>query len=81
MLLPTMTLPFSKLPSTARVPPATFKMLVPQEQLDELKALVQLSKTAPPTYESQQSDRRFGITSDWLDSMKQKWVKDFDWYF
>ena len=75
-----MSLPFGKLPSTARITPAPFKMLVPQEQIDELKSLVQLSKTAPPTYESQQQDRRFGITSQWLNSMKQRWTKDFDWY-
>ncbi|RMJ25114.1 epoxide hydrolase [Aspergillus sp. HF37] len=74
-----MSLPFSKIPSTTCIAPTPFRASIPQKQVSELQTLVALSKIASPTYESVQSDRRFGITTDWLASMKEKWVNDFDW--
>lgn len=76
-----MSLPFSKIPSAASIAPTPFEASIPQEQVSELKTLVKLSKIASPTYESVQSDRRFGITTAWLASMKEKWVNDFDWCY
>jgi microsomal epoxide hydrolase len=75
-----MSAPFSRIPSTARVTPSAFTASIPQEQLSDLRTLVKLSKIAPPTYENSQSDYRFGITSDWLVAIREKWINDFDWY-
>ncbi|PWY88006.1 epoxide hydrolase [Aspergillus sclerotioniger CBS 115572] len=74
-----MSTPFSKLPSAARISPVPFNVSIPADQLADLKSLVQLSRIAPPTYENSQPDGRFGITSEWLSSMREKWVTEFDW--
>ncbi|OJJ79730.1 epoxide hydrolase family protein [Aspergillus glaucus CBS 516.65] len=70
---------FSRLPSTAKVTPAPFKVSFSDNELEDLKTLVRLSRTAPRTYENSQPDRRYGITSDWLNGLKKQWTKDFDW--
>ncbi|GKZ22118.1 hypothetical protein AbraIFM66951_008854 [Aspergillus brasiliensis] len=74
-----MSASFSKLPSSATISPTPFTVSIPDEQVDELKTLIRLSKIAPPTYESLQSDGRFGVTSEWLTAMREKWVSEFDW--
>lgn len=74
-----MSSPFSRIPSTAKTIPTPFKVSFPDDKLADLKTLVRLSRTAPRTYENSQSDRRYGITSDWLNDLKEQWVADFDW--
>ncbi|KAH1943513.1 hypothetical protein KXV69_007433 [Aspergillus fumigatus] len=74
-----MSVPFSQFPSTATIVPAPFQVAVPDEQIAELKTLVKLAKIAPPTLENQQQDRRYGVTSDWLTTMREKWLNDYDW--
>ncbi|OGM43943.1 putative epoxide hydrolase, partial [Aspergillus bombycis] len=74
-----MSAPFSQVPSTARITPHPFTVSVPQEQLSELHTLVKLSKIGPRTYENSQPDARFGITSEWLTGIREKWLNDFDW--
>jgi len=74
-----MSLSFSRLPSTARITPAPFKISFSDNELEDLKTLVRLARTAPRTYENSQQDRRYGITSDWLNDLKEQWTKDFDW--
>jgi microsomal epoxide hydrolase len=71
---------FSKLPSAATINPTPFKVSIPQEQLDELQTLLKLSKIAPPTYENTRPTRQYGITSDWLTTIRKQWQNDFDWY-
>lgn len=75
-----MSVPYSKLPPTASISPDPFTVSIPQQQLQELETLIGLSKIAPQTYENVQPDGRFGVTFDWLTTMKQKWLTDFDWY-
>ena len=74
-----MSIAFSKLPSAARISPVPFSVSIPAGQLADLKSLVQLSRIAPPTYENSQPDGRFGITSEWLSAMREKWLTEFDW--
>ncbi|OOF96730.1 hypothetical protein ASPCADRAFT_206905 [Aspergillus carbonarius ITEM 5010] len=74
-----MSITFSKLPSAARISPVPFSVSIPAGQLADLKSLVQLSRIAPPTYENSQPDGRFGITSEWLSAMREKWLTEFDW--
>lgn len=70
---------FSGLPFTAKTTPTLLKVSFSDNELDDLKTLVRLSRTAPRTYENSQQDHRYGITSDWLNSLKEQWTKDFDW--
>ncbi|OJZ86839.1 hypothetical protein ASPFODRAFT_46366 [Aspergillus luchuensis CBS 106.47] len=74
-----MSAPFAKFPSSASISPNPFTVSIPDEQLNDLKTLIRLSKIAPPTYESLQADGRFGITSEWLTTMREKWLSEFDW--
>ncbi|PYH89173.1 alpha/beta-hydrolase [Aspergillus ellipticus CBS 707.79] len=74
-----MSAPFSQLPSTAKISPSPFNISIAADQQADLKTLIQLSRLAPPTYENSQADRRFGITSDWLKSIREKWINNFDW--
>ncbi|KAE8386397.1 Alpha/Beta hydrolase protein [Aspergillus alliaceus] len=68
---------FSHIPPTARVTPSVFTASISQEQLAELQTLVKVGKIAPPTYENSQPG--FGITSNWLTAIREKWINDFDW--
>lgn len=70
---------FSRIPSTAKTKPTPSKVHFSDDQLADLKTLIRLSRTAPRTYENSQSDRRYGITSDWLNDLKEQWLNDFDW--
>ncbi|KAL4988285.1 Alpha/Beta hydrolase protein [Aspergillus falconensis] len=74
-----MTAPFTKLPSTATIIPSPFRIAIPNEQLSDFKTLLKLSKIAPQTYENLQEDRRYGVTHEWMSTMKEEWLNSFDW--
>ncbi|KAL4870773.1 hypothetical protein BDV12DRAFT_43884 [Aspergillus spectabilis] len=74
-----MSAPFATLPATAKITPSPFRIAIPDEQLSELKTLVKLSKIAPQTYENVQADRQFGVTHEWMSTLKQEWLNKFDW--
>ncbi|KAJ6157774.1 Isopenicillin N synthase [Penicillium chermesinum] len=67
------------LPATAKITPHPFKISVPKANLDDLEALIRLSKIAPHTYESSQTDARYGVTTDWLVAMKDQWLRSYKW--
>jgi microsomal epoxide hydrolase len=69
---------FSSLPKGSDEAIKSFTLNTPPEVLDELKTLVQLSKIAVPTFENLKKDGKFGIDREWMQNIKDKWVK-FDW--
>ncbi|KAL6920604.1 hypothetical protein ACHAP8_007378 [Fusarium lateritium] len=69
---------YAQVPSGALVQPRPFKVTIDDEKVDELKLLIKLGKIAPPTYESTQKEKNFGITHQWLTDAKAAWMK-FDW--
>ncbi|PWY83538.1 alpha/beta-hydrolase [Aspergillus heteromorphus CBS 117.55] len=73
-----MALAYSDIPAAAKVAPSPFQIHIPDEQIEELQLLVKLSKLAPPTFENQQPDRKYGVTNEWLTTAKEAW-KSFDW--
>lgn len=75
----TMSLPFSTPPSTATASLTPFKADIPTAKLVELETLIQLAKLAPQTYENSQTDRRYGVTTDWLVNMQDRWLRSYDW--
>lgn len=75
-----MTAPFTRLPSAASITPSPFHIAIPDEQLSDFKTLVKLSKIAPQTYENLQTDGRYGVTHEWMSTMKAEWLNKFDWY-
>ncbi|KAL3417497.1 putative epoxide hydrolase [Phlyctema vagabunda] len=73
---------YTKLPKAASTQPTPFKAAVPQEQLDEFKQLLKLSKIGPPTYENLTAETRngkFGLTREWLINAKKEWETEFNW--
>lgn len=74
--LPTML--FTKIPN-AKTEPTPFKIAVPDAAIQEFKTLLKVSKIAPATYESTRSNRKFGVTREWIKNAKTEW-ESFDWY-
>jgi len=64
-----------QLPSSAK----PFTLSISDSDLDDFKTLLKLSKLGPLTYENQQSDRRYGITQEWLSTAKEHWLTKYDW--
>ncbi|KAG8528412.1 uncharacterized protein KY384_007330 [Bacidia gigantensis] len=73
-----MTGEFGTLPKPAKGV-ADFTVAVPDDDVDELKQLLKLSKIAGPTYENTQEDRRYGVTQAWLTKARDHWLNEFDW--
>ena len=57
-----------------------FKLSVPEADVEEWRQLLKLSKINPPTWESSQEDRRYGVTTAWLSAARDHWLNTFDWY-
>ncbi|KAH8703842.1 Alpha/Beta hydrolase protein [Talaromyces proteolyticus] len=74
-----MSLPFSTLPSSARVSATPFKAAIPKTKLSELKTLIELAKLAPHTYENSQTGCRYGITTDWIATIRDQWLGSYHW--
>ncbi|KAJ5614431.1 hypothetical protein N7528_008085 [Penicillium herquei] len=74
-----MSLPFSTLPPTAKIIPTPFTVSIPKQQLDDLETLIRLSKLAPHTYENSQLDSKYGVTTDWLVTMRDLWLRSYKW--
>lgn len=74
-----MSMPFSTLPSTAKATPTPFEVAVPKDKLHELGTLLELAKLAPHTYENSQTDRPYGVSTDWLVTMREQWLRSFNW--
>lgn len=75
-----MAIPYSTLPATAKIAPTPYKISVPKNELDELETLIKLSKLAPHTYENSLVDARYGVTTSWLVTMKDLWLRSYKWY-
>ncbi|KZL79734.1 epoxide hydrolase [Colletotrichum incanum] len=69
---------FGNLPSGVLKTPEKFTLKVPDQNLDEFKQLLKLSKIGPETWYNKQEGGRFGITREWLINAKDAWLK-FDW--
>lgn len=69
---------FRKLPATALQEPRNFNIYIPEEKLVELRQLLNLSGVAPMSYEGSHEDRKWGISTKWLQEAKQTWT-NFDW--
>jgi microsomal epoxide hydrolase len=74
-----MSLPFSTPPSKATASLIPFKATIPQAKLDELETLIKIAKIAPPTYENSQTDHRYGVSTDWLVMMRDRWLRSYNW--
>ncbi|KAF7188548.1 putative epoxide hydrolase [Pseudocercospora fuligena] len=87
-------MPFDSIPSKATLNVKPFKAHVSDEDLNDFKQLLKLSKIGPKagkeplltpfqTYENQVANVKdylhFGITHKWLSEAKQRWQNGYDW--
>lgn len=70
----------ASIPPKATLQPTPFKVSIPDAALEEMKLLIKASKIAPETYESSFSDRKYGVTREWMINAKKQWEHHFDWY-
>lgn len=70
---------FARVPDGVEQTPTPFVLRVNDDSLREFHQLLTLSKIGPPTWEASQSDRRFGITREWLVNAKDVWLNQFNW--
>lgn len=72
---------FGKLPSSAnRNIIRPFEINIPTDVVQRMRTLIELAPIADLCYENSQSaTRQYGVTHDWLASMKEKWLHHFDW--
>ncbi|KAF2017865.1 epoxide hydrolase-like protein [Aaosphaeria arxii CBS 175.79] len=56
-----------------------FTLDIPEQELTELKQLLQLSRIGPKTYESTQTAHDFGVTHQWMTETKDYWLNKYDW--
>lgn len=74
-----MSMPFSTPPATAKATLIPFKVDIPKARLEELETLIKIARVAPYTYENSQTDRRYGVTTDWLVTMRDLWLRSYHW--
>ncbi|CAI6088126.1 unnamed protein product [Clonostachys chloroleuca] len=70
---------FARVPNFVEQAPSAFTLRVSEDSISEFHQLLDLSKVGPPTWEGSQSDRRFGITREWLLNAKSVWLNQFNW--
>ncbi|KAJ5334940.1 hypothetical protein N7452_007343 [Penicillium brevicompactum] len=72
-----MSLPFGTPPSGVSLTP--FKVSIPKAKISELRTLLEVARFAPHTYENSQTDRRYGVGTDWLVTMRDLWLRSYKW--
>lgn len=74
-------MPYEIVPSKASLKPEKFTAHVSDEELNDFKQLLKLSKIGPKTYENQDNDfnRYLGIKREWLSDAKKHWETSYDW--
>lgn len=54
-----------------------FKIAIPDSDLEELQTSLKAARLPRPIYEG--DDRRYGVTSGWMDKAMSRWRDGFDW--
>jgi microsomal epoxide hydrolase len=62
-------------PSSAK----PFTLNIPDQDIDEWRQLLKLSKLAPETWEGSHEDGRYGVTHKWLRETKDYWLNTYSW--
>jgi pimeloyl-ACP methyl ester carboxylesterase len=62
-------------PSSAK----PFTLNIPDQDLDDWRQLLKLSKLPPQTWEGSQEDRRYGVTHKWLSETRDYWLNTYSW--
>jgi microsomal epoxide hydrolase len=69
---------YTQIPAKALKKPEPFKIEIPENEVQEFKELLKLSRIPQPTYETLQEDGRYGVSHKWMVDAKRVW-EGFDW--
>ncbi|WWC73311.1 uncharacterized protein I206_107278 [Kwoniella pini CBS 10737] len=71
---------YSKPPFEPTIPLESFKISIPDKDIEELKTLIKLTRIPKETYENIDSEKKdFGISRKWLIETKDYWLNQYDW--
>lgn len=69
---------FSTVPKGASKVPQAFTLHVADQEIEDFKTLLKLSRIGPETFYNQQEDGQFGVSRKWLVEAKNAWLQS-DW--
>lgn len=74
-------MPYDSIPFKATLRPEKFTAHVSDQELEDFKQLLKLSKLGPKTYENQNNndERYLGIKREWLADAKSHWGTNYEW--
>lgn len=70
---------YAQVPSGASLKLEKFTAHVSDQDLNDFKQILKLSKVGPKTYENLQTNRYWGINRQWLVDTKAYWENQYDW--
>jgi hypothetical protein len=56
-----------------------FKVSIPDQDLEDFKNLLKLSKIGPETFENSCGDASYGLSRSWVSQAKDRWLNGYDW--
>jgi len=56
-----------------------FKVSIPNQDLEDFKNLLKLSKIGPQTFENSSGDESYGLSRSWVSQAKDRWLNGYDW--
>ena len=74
---------YDSVPSGASIQVDNFTLSIPDQQFQDFRDLLRLSKLAPRTYENLHADTKegkFGVSHEWMTKAKEYWLNEYDWY-
>jgi hypothetical protein len=75
-----MSKPYSTLPHKTSIQVEPFTVSIPQNDLDDLQALLKLTRIPKETFEnSKPHPEDYGVTREWFIKAREAWMA-FDWY-
>lgn len=74
---------YDTVPKGASIQVDKFTLSIPDQEIQDFKTLLRLSKLAPKTYENLHTDAKdckFGVSHEWMSKAKEYWLNEYDWY-
>jgi microsomal epoxide hydrolase len=74
---------YDTVPQGASIQVDKFTLSIPDQEVQDFKDLLRLSKLAPKTYENLHADTKagkFGVSYEWMTKAKDYWLNQYDWY-
>lgn len=73
------TMTYDTFPSKVTISLEPFTINTPKAELDDLKALLKLTRVPKSTFENTQTKPHFGVNRDWVIEARRTWTEEFDW--